>query len=72
MGYFLEFFGGPEFFGVVKGGTSFFFCGSKGEGPEFFESHSGGPECFPRNGTSNLLFLLQLVSLIHLMARKVS
>ena len=37
--------GGPEFFGVVQGGT-IFFNGPKGEGLEFFEHQRGGEQNF--------------------------
>ena len=39
------FVGGPEFFGVVKVGTSFFFSGSKG-GHNFFRVTEGGDQNF--------------------------
>ncbi len=38
--------GGPEFFGVVKGGDQNFFSGSKGGGPKFFEGQGGGTKIF--------------------------
>ena len=48
--------GGPEFFGVVKGGDQFFFSGSKG-GPKFFEGHRGGDQnFFPRSEDGTLNF----------------
>ncbi len=37
--------GGPEFFGAVKGGTSFFSVCQRG-GPEFFEGQRGGDQNF--------------------------
>ena len=39
------FVGGPEFFGVVRGGTSFFFSGPRG-GPTFFEGPRGRTNIF--------------------------
>ncbi len=41
--------GGPEFFGVVKGGTSFYSVDQRG-GPEFFEGHRGGTRIFSQDG----------------------
>ncbi len=45
--------GGPEFFGIVKGGDQFFSVGLRG-GPEFFEGQRGGGDqkFFPSWGPS--------------------
>ncbi len=42
------FLGGPEFFGVVKGGDQIFFQWVKGGTRIFWGSQRGGPEFFPR------------------------
>ncbi len=57
--------GGPEFFGVAKGGTRIFSVGPRGD-QNFFEGHRGGDQNFFSN------FLCAFGGMIHTMPVTIS